>query len=162
MIINIPLLLITSTAFMRRPQVKAMLFLSKYRQSVSAIFVDDPGNTSSKSFPPFYFGERLIQYVYKSQPEPDSSIVDSYQNDGDVRHIFSRDYFIGKNDSLLPSYVFFYGDYDLEQRTEEVRKIFPDLTFVEKITPSLCDRTIQYFNTSNLNPPVYIYSTQSE
>ncbi|MBO4243945.1 MAG: glycosyltransferase family 39 protein [Bacteroidales bacterium] len=162
-IVNIPLLIITSTAYMRRPQVESMLFLSKYRQSVKSIFVDDPANDSSKSFPPFYFGGRLIQYVYNRQPEPDSSIVNSYQQDGsDIRYLFSRDYFVDKDDSLRPSYVFFYGNYDIEQRAEAVRRIFPDLTFVEKIDPSLSDLTIEYFNNTNLNPPVYIYSTVPE
>lgn len=162
-VINVPLLLIASTAYMRRTQVESMLFLSKYRQSVQSIFVDDSGQTSSKSFPPFYFGGRLVQYTYNKQPDPDPSIVKSFVNEGnDVRSLFSRDYFVGMGDTLLPSFVFFYGDYDLQQRTEAVQKIFPDLTYVTKFTPSLCDRVIQYFNKSNLNPPVYIYSTTDD
>lgn len=162
-VINVPLLLIASTAYMRRTQVESMLFLSKYRQSVHSIFVDDSGQTSSKSFPPFYFGGRLVQYTYNKQPDPDPSIVKSFVNEGnDVRSLFSRDYFVGMGDTLLPSFVFFYGDYDLQQRTEAVQKIFPDLTYVTKFTPSLCDRVIQYFNKSNLNPPVYIYSTTGD
>lgn len=162
-IINVPLLIVASTAYTRRPQVEAMLYLSKYRQSVNSIFVDDSGNESSKSFPPFYFGGSLVQYTFNKQPDPDPSIVDSYKNDGkDVRSLFSRDYFRGKNDTLLPRFVLFYGDYDIQQRTEAVQRIFPDLTYATKIDPSLCDRAIQYFNKSNLNPPVYIYSTQGE
>ena len=159
-IINVPLLLIASTAYIRRPQVESMLFLSKYRQSTKSIFVDDSGNTSSKSFPPFYFGGRLVQYTYNLQPEPDPSIVNCYENIGDVHRLFSRDYFLGKSDTLLPRFVLFYGDYDIQQRTQQVQKIFPDLTYVTKITPSLCDRVIEYFNKSNQNPPVHIYSTQ--
>ncbi len=162
-VINVPLLLIASTAYMRRTQVESMLFLSKYRQSVHSIFVDDSGQTSSKSFPPFYFGGRLVQYTYNKQSDPDPSIVKSFVNEGnDVRSLFSRDFFVGMGDTLLPSFVFFYGDYDLQQRTEAVQKIFPDLTYVTKFTPSLCDRVIQYFNKSNLNPPVYIYSTTGD
>ena len=162
-IVNVPLLLIASTAYMRRTQVESMLFLSKYRQSVHSIFVDDSGQTSSKSFPPFYFGGRLVQYTYNKQPDPDPSIIKSFVNEGnDVRSLFSRDYFVGMGDTLLPSFVFFYGDYDLQQRTEAVQQIFPDLTYVTKFTPSLCDRVIQYFNKSNLNPPVYIYSTTGD
>ena len=162
-IVNIPLLAVASTAYMRKPQVESMLFLSKYRQSVSSIYIDDPGHTSSKSFPLFYFGGKLTQYIYNYQPEPDSSIVNSYNSSSEgVRHLFSRDFFVGKNDSLIPSYVFFYGDYDLRQRTEAVQSIFPNLTFVQKVNPSICDRTIQYFNESNINLPVYIYSTAGE
>ena len=148
---------------MRKPQVESMLFLSKYRQSVSSIYIDDPGHTSSKSFPLFYFGGKLTQYIYNYQPEPDSSIVNSYNSSSEgVRHLFSRDFFVGKSDSLIPSYVFFYGDYDLRQRTEAVQSIFPNLTFVQKVNPSICDRTIQYFNEGNINLPVYIYSTAGE
>ena len=162
-IINVPLLLIASTAYIRRPQVEAMFFLSKYRQSTQSIFVDDSGNTSSKSFPPFYFGGPLVQYTYNLQPDPDPSIINCYENNGsDIRRLFSRDYFLGKSDTLLPRFVLFYGDYDMQHRTEAVQKIFPDLNYVTKISPSLCDRVIQYFNKGNLNPPVYIYSTQPE
>ena len=100
-VINVPLLLIASTAYMRRTQVESMLFLSKYRQSVHSIFVDDSGQTSSKSFPPFYFGGRLVQYTYNKQPDPDPSIVKSFVNEGnDVRSLFSRDYFVGMGDTL--------------------------------------------------------------
>ena len=148
-IINVPLLLIASTAYIRRPQVESMFFLSKYRQSTKSIFVDDSGYTSSKSFPPFYFGGRLVQYTYNLQPDPDPSIINCYENNGDIRRLFSRDYFLDKSDSLLPRFVLFYGDYDIQQRTEDVKKIFPDLTYVTKISPSLCDRAIQYFNKSN-------------
>ncbi|MCQ2973845.1 MAG: hypothetical protein MJ211_03460 [Bacteroidales bacterium] len=163
-IINMLLMIITATAFTRKSQVETMLYLSRNRSEITSILVDDCENSSSKTFPPFYFGGKIIQYTLnKQEKEPDKSIISSYINNyPNIRELYSEKYFENIPDSLYPQYILFYGDYKLEQRVEKIKTIFNTITYQQTITPSISDRIIQYFNKKNRNMPVYIYKVGLE
>lgn len=158
-IINTPVLCLASTAYTRKPQIETMLYLSRFQQDVSSVFVEDSGHTVSKGLPTFYLGKSIMIYwLHKQETEPDKSIYYScIVENASSREIYTEKFFKNPQLDSLPEFVVFYGDYNLDTRLSRVREIFPNLTFERTLQPSLADRVIQFCNPSNYNLNLHVY-----
>lgn len=160
---NTPMLIMTSTAYTRKPQMESMVYLSKYRSEITSILVDDSGNYESKSLPQYYLGKDVDIYILNKQYcEPDKSIYySSVSGFGNSRehNIFTERYFMNPTLRTLPQYVIFYGDYNMPERLARMRTVFPQLTYKTSFTPSVADRIIEMFNPKNNNMTLHVYRT---
>ncbi|MCQ2253398.1 MAG: hypothetical protein MJZ61_08105 [Bacteroidales bacterium] len=157
--INIPALVLTSTAYTRKPQVESMLYLSRYKAEISSILVDDEAHTSSKSLPTFYLGKDItIYWLHHQDSEPDQSIYYScVANSPHTNELYTEIYFTNPRLKSVPEFVLFYGDYDLNARLSKIRNMFPNITFERTFSPSLADKVIQWVNPSNSNMNLHVY-----
>ncbi len=160
---NMPMLLLASTAYTRKPQMESMIYLSKYRSDITSILVDDSGNSESKSLPQYYLGKDVEIYILNKQDSaPDRSIyyssVQSYENSHE-RNIFTERYFLNPTLRDLPQYVIFYGDYDMPMRLARMREVFPQLTYETSFSTSLADIIIEMVNPKNNNMNLHVYRT---
>jgi hypothetical protein len=64
-----------------------------------------------------------------------------------------------KNDSpeFTPGFILFYQPDNLEQRVENIKTIYPNLTFEVKIEPGYMDKVLYWLNPINANQNIYIY-----
>lgn len=162
--LDIPMLLLTCTAYTRRPQVETMQYLSRYKSDITSIFIDNRDYYGCKSLPQFYLGKYVDIYILSKQDtEPDMSIFYSSVSNSEnskEHYIFTEKYFHSPILGEPPQYVIFYGDYQMPERLASIRAIFPQLTYETSFTPSLADRIIQLFNPSNINMTLHVYRTQ--
>lgn len=161
LIVNFILLFVSSIAYIRKSQVEAMVYLSKYKNDTHSILVDDSNNYNTKSFPDFYFGRPLIKYyLFKSDYQIDSSIVDSYINISENNYqLYSKDFFTNKSEDEKPKFVLFVEEKNLQKRLNEYQEYFPEMSLQIVIEPSLADKTIEFFNKGNLAQKIFIYKT---
>lgn len=159
--VNTPALLLASVSYTRRPQIQTMEYLSKYKNDITSILVEDSGHKGSKSLPPFYMGKDVIIYVLNEQAEePDPSIYYSMtRGDGNEHRLFTEKYFMRPQNQEMPQFVIFYGDYDMPERLARMREIFPQIAYEKTISPSFADKVIQLINHHNANMPLHIYRT---
>ncbi|MCR5455415.1 MAG: hypothetical protein K6F33_10550, partial [Bacteroidales bacterium] len=147
--VNTPALILASISYTRQPQIETMLYLSRYKNDVESILVEDIGYSSSKSLPPFYMGKNIVIYnLNKQDQEPDPSIYYSSIKLGEYEHqLYTEQYFKHpQNSQETPKFVIFCGDYNMPERLANMRKIFPQITFEKKINPSFADKVIQFIN----------------
>lgn len=160
---NSLLLIFTSTAYSKKAEVETMVYLSKYKNEINAILLEDKNHKSVNLLPSFYIGKPLIQYTLSKKTKIDKSIYYSCIKTGKYsRDIYSIEYFLKLNSDQAPDYVLFYGDENLKQRVEAIRAFFPYLTFEKKINPSFFDSIIQWLNPINKNLSISIYKTQPD
>ncbi|MBQ3689138.1 MAG: glycosyltransferase family 39 protein [Bacteroidales bacterium] len=160
-VINTPALFYSCFAYTRKAQVETMLYLSRYKNDITSIMVEDSGYSSSKSLPLFYLGKQVPIYVLNKQDyEPDPSVYYSMiKDDENTYSLYTEKYFYHPQNGNIPQYVIFYGDYDIPERLSKMRQFFPQITYEKKISPSFADRIIQFINPGNRNVPLYIYKT---
>ena len=160
--INIPMLVFVTTAYFRKAQVETMLELSKSKSEINSILIENSGASITKSLPSFYFGRPVVQYFLNGRGNPDESTFASFDSENQyIRTLYSEQYFLSADESDQPRFVVFYGDYNFKARLNNIKKIFPKITFVKTLEPSLCDRVVAYFNSENSNPSLHIYQTSS-
>ncbi len=164
-VVNTPLLILASMSYTRRPQVEAMIYLSRYKSDIVSIFVEDRGRSCGKSLPLFYLGKDADVYRLRRTDEGlDPSLYFSSEH-GDIslheHNLYSEKYFLNPSfGDRRPQYVIFCGDYDMPYRLATMRDIFPQLTYETTCSPSLADKVIEFFNPSNNNVNLHIYRTE--
>jgi len=163
--VNTPMLIMASVSYTRRPQVEAMIYLSRYKSDIVSIFVEDRGRSCGKSLPPFYLGKYADIYRLRCTGEGvDPSLYFSSEI-GDIslneHNIYSEKYFLNQAFAdRRPQFVVFYGDYDMPYRLATMREIFPQLSYETTCSPSFADRIIEFFNPSNNNVNLHVYRTE--
>jgi len=161
--VNIPMLILTSIAYVRKPQVEAMCHLSRERNEITSLIVENSQSHGCKSLPQFYLGKDVEVYILNLQDEePDRSITYSSVSTSATsreHHIYTERYFHNPLIKELPQYVIFCGDHNMPERLARMREIFPQLSYETSFTPSLADIIIEMFNHSNSNTVLHVYRT---
>ncbi|MEE3448671.1 MAG: hypothetical protein VZQ51_08685 [Bacteroidales bacterium] len=160
-IVNTPVLLLTCFAFVRKPQVETMIYLSHYKNDISSIMVENSTLSNCKSLPLFYLGKNVPVFLLnKREEEPDASIyyctekVSFYE-----KELYTEKYFLHCKKEHIPQFVVFYGSKDIPERLAKMRKIFPMIVHEKTIKPSYADFIINLVNSGNENDEIQIYRT---
>lgn len=160
-IVNTPLLLLTCFAFVRKPQVETMLYLSHHKNDITSIMLENSQNTNCKSLPLFYLGKNVPVFILDRQDSvPDMSVYYCAVNvSGYEKELYTENYFLRPHPGEKPQFVLFYGSEDMPERLAKMRRIFPQIAFEKTIRPSFADRIIQFVNPGNENAEIQIYRT---
>lgn len=143
-VINFILMPVVSTMYSKRSRVESMVYLSKY-QNVKSLVIEDRKHESVKMIPLFYLGQWIKEF----------DIIQNYT----IQNFSDYEKNIPVNDQ--PKFVLFCENYDLDKRVNEMKEIFPALTYETTIEPGFVDKLLFKLNPKNVNQTIYIYRTRN-
>ncbi len=158
--INILLLPIISTAYSKRSRVESMVYLSKFKDQIHSLFVEESSRESVTMLPLYYLGKWVPEYQLGSKMDQNNTDCDSFFTKASVyKPIIDSACLLQLPSKVKPEYVLFVGDQDLDQRIEKTRKLFPNMKKEIVIEPGLIDKIMHWLNKWNKNVPVIIYKS---
>lgn len=158
--LNLLLLPLISTAYSKRSRVESMVYLSKYRDNIHSIFVEESTRESATMLPLYYLGKWIQEYQLGSKLEEIHTDCDSFFNkEGVYKQIKDSVCLQQMPGRIKPEYILFVGDKDLDLRIEKTRKLFPLMEKEIVIEPGLIDKIMHWLNKYNKNVPVIIYKS---
>ncbi|MBQ9212553.1 MAG: glycosyltransferase family 39 protein [Bacteroidales bacterium] len=160
-IVNTPVLILSCFAFVRKPQVESMVYLSHFKNDITSIMVENSTQSSCKSLPMFYLGKNVnILTLNAQETEPDISIYYCAEKNSQYeKEIFTENYFLHCKKEEIPQFILFYSNENIPERLSRLRKIFPQIAHAKTITPSYADDIIELVNPGNKNQEIQIYKT---
>ena len=159
-IVNIILLAISTTSYVKRSRVEAMYYLYPQRDSITSVLVDDSNSDCAVMLPIFYIGKWVPEY----RIEKNINMTEEQKTLGKeigpyFRKIYSYEYFLNKPASERPQFIIFNDTVNFATRFADAKKVFPDIRFETKIEAGNIDRLVQYANPTNRCQMFYIYKT---
>ncbi len=139
---TIPLFFI-SVAYSHRSRVETMVYLSN-KKNLNNILIEE-SNHDYYIMPPRF---------YLKQWKSDYFITSLFTVDSMAKRI---------NESppeLVPNYIVFNQPENLDQRVENMKRIFPNLSYETTIEPGYIDKVMHFLNKRNANFTSFIYRTQ--
>lgn len=162
-VVNIPMLMLATIAYVRKPQVETMIHLSRHKADISSLMVENSQSDGCKSLPQFFMGKDVDIYILNRQDsEPDRSIAYSSASaspSSREHYIYTERFFHNPLMKEQPQYVIFCGDNNMPERLARMRGIFPQLSYETSFSPSLADIIIEMFNHRNSNTVLHVYRT---
>jgi len=141
-IINIPMLLVASVTYSKKSRVEAMYSIHNDGIKKEVIIMEGSGGGSVSMLPRFYSGEwQSVIYDRTSKEQPPIEVHEP---------------------AMVPDYIFFFEETNLEKRIAEYKTIFPDLKLVKKCNPSLIDQLLRYLNPKNSNEYIEVWKTNAQ
>jgi hypothetical protein len=140
--LNLLLIFPVTTMYSKRARVESMYYLRKEGNTRNFI-VEDRRHDSPKLFPRYYLGK------WAWFPEINTSF-----NDDSLRLLLTT----YAADSI-PDFVLFVEDYDLKKRVDEMKSVFPAISYDTVVHPGFIDRLLYKANPKNANEDIYIYRT---
>ena len=142
MLLNLFLLPLVSTMYSKRARVESMYYLSRFKD-VKLIVIEDRKRDAIKIPPEFYAG----QWMHVAEVRSDLPIDSLAKGVNQLP------------DSEKPQFVLFFQDYQIENRVDEMKKVFSRLSYEATIEPGFIDKILNALNPKNGNDVVYIYKT---
>lgn len=139
-ILNTIPLFVVSTAYSKRSRVESMAYLNE-KADTESVLIEESIHDEYKLPPLFYFGKWGHVYHLNGYFPMDSLLCELSHTE--------------KN--MLPQYVIFNQQDDLEKRVTAFRKIFPELKYETTIYPGFLDDVLHKLNPHNANFSCYIY-----
>ncbi len=144
--LNIIPLLAVSVSYSKRSRVESMIYLSAKkdfkRLVVEESFRDD------FSMPPFFYLGKWYRGGY----------IDGVTTKFPVDSLCAR---VRAHPEVMPNYVIFFDEENLEQRVKNFKTCFPKIKFEAEIEPGFFDKTIHWLNPINKNYTAYIYKIEN-
>ena len=139
-LINFLLLIPITIMYSKKARVETMIYMAQF-DDINNFMIEDV-NRNVLGFPP--------QFYLKSWYNYHTLLGDSNFEEFAMER---------KNDSpeFTPGFILFYQPDNLEQRVENIKTIYPNLTFEVKIEPGYMDKVLYWLNPINANQNIYIY-----
>ena len=141
-IINCIPLPFVSVAYTKRSRVEAMTYLSK--QSDFKEFLLEESFNENTILPPLFYLKKMGFYY---------SVTKNNGVDVLITQVGKYTY------NHHPNYIIFNQPDHLKERINNMKKVFPNLTFETTIEPGFIDKVLHYLNPHNVNYACYIYKT---
>lgn len=142
-VLNILLIIPVTTMYSKRARVETMYYLQQ-KGNTRNVIIEDRKRETAKLFPRSYAGKWIWM------PEVNAvSTVDTLQK------LFNDTYTVDS----VPDYVLFIEEYDLDNRVNDMKRIFPQLSFDINIQPGFIDLLLHKMNPKNANEEVFVYRT---
>lgn len=139
-ILNIPLLLVVSTAYSKKSRVESMYYFYESGEVPKKILLEATGETGISMVPKFYSGEWYFGALERTDTAQLLTVYPNYAYD----------------------HILFFGERDLEKRIEDYRALYPDMTLQKKCNPSLVDQILKWLNPLNRNEYIEVWKTGVE
>jgi hypothetical protein len=139
---TIPLIFV-SAAYSHRNRVESMVYLSK-KPDVNNVMVEESNHSYYTVIPHFYLKQWKSDYFVTSVFTVDSMAVR-------IRN---------SPPELIPNYIVFNQPENMDARIQNMKRLFPDLTYEATIEPGFIDRVMHFLNKHNANFTSYIYRTK--
>lgn len=137
-ILNIPMLLIISPTTSKQSRLNSMYALYGKTRGNEHILIEATGETNPEMMPFFYAGK--WDYHFVERKREDTTDIHTYVNNPhDI--------------------IFFFGEQNLPQRIRDFKEVYPHMTKMAEIQPSLVDKTMHRINPRNSNSYVEIWKT---
>jgi len=139
--LNVILLPFITTMYSKRARVESMVYLSKYKDSIDYLLLEDTNHGTPKMPPEFYLGKWVGCYELSVDHSMDTlkAKLDRYGT------------------QYYPDYVLFFEDKNLVRRISDVKALFPGLKYETTITPGFIDDILFRLNPKNANQTIYIF-----
>ncbi|MFC2107796.1 glycosyltransferase family 39 protein, partial [Bacteroidota bacterium] len=137
-VINTILLLLIST-YSKRSLVESMYYLSDY-QNKDYIVIDN-SNEYGVPLLPRYYADEWVGYINISKslsPDKINKLHTTQEN-------------------FIPSFFLFMEEENIQQRLNEMKKVFPNLEYETTIYPGFIDNVMHWLNPINKNRVIIIY-----
>lgn len=139
--LNIILLPFITTMYSKRARVESMVYLSKYKDSIDYLLLEDTNHGTPKMPPEFYLGKWVGCYELSENNTMDT--LKAKLNRYGVEN--------------YPDYVLFFEDKHLVRRIADVKALFPNMKYETTITPGFIDDILFRLNPKNANQTIYIF-----
>ncbi len=145
-ILNFTVLPFITTMYSKRARVESMIYLSKYKDKIDYLLLEDTNHGTPKMPPEFYLGKWIGCYEL-SEEHPLDSLKAKLQ-------LYGKKYY--------PSYVLFFEDKNLVHRVATVKSLFPGLKYETTIKPGFIDDILFKLNPKNANQIIYIFKVNEK
>lgn len=142
LIFNIILLVPVTVHYSKRARVESMVYLSKF-QDVKSVLIENTNKDDYKMFPKTYSG-----YNFSEVPVTSSN----------------KEAFYSNAENYVPpvDFIFFDGTQNIEHRTAEIKRLYPEITYETTVTPSFIDKLLHKMNPRHIvNEEIVIYSNDA-
>ncbi|MBL0343208.1 MAG: glycosyltransferase family 39 protein [Bacteroidetes bacterium] len=140
-VLNFTLLPFITTMYSKKARVESMIYLSKYKENINYLLLEDTNHGTPKMPPEFYLGKWVGCYELSKDQSLDT--------------LKSKLLRYGKQNH--PDFVLFFEDKNLVKRVATVKSIFPGLKFETTISPGFIDDILFRLNPKNANQVIYIF-----
>ena len=140
--LNLVALPVVSVAYTKKSYVEAMTYLSEQKDYKRLIM--EESNRDGYSMPPFFYLGKWYTEGY-IQTITSQFSIDSVCN------------MVKKYPTLMPNYVLFLEEENIEGRISNFKKCFPNLKYETTIQPGFIDKLVHWLNPINRNSVVTIY-----
>src|SRR3989339_1687870 len=154
-IVNTFLWLITTTTYSKKSRCEAMVYLGK-QPDATHIIVEESARLSVTQMPTFYAGKDLVFYNLPKKEAIDTLILTSQTKPFHSQNIPNPE-FIEQKGWPKPEYALFVNENNLDFRTSELKKSFPDMELIQIIEPSYIDLLMKKITPSNNNQNIFVY-----
>lgn len=139
-ILNIPLLLVVSTAYSKKSRVESMYYFYESGEVPEKILLEATGDAGVSMAPRFYSGEWYFGTLERIDTTQLMTVYPNYQYD----------------------YILFFGSRDLEKRVADYKVLYPEMELRKKCEPSFVDRILKWLNPLNRNEYIEVWKTGVE
>ena len=139
-IINLSVLPFISTMYSKKAYCETMSYLEQYDDS-KMILVERTNHWRVNMLPRFYMNQWVGIYEVNK-----SNNVDKLQ-----AHINNT------QKQFYPRFFIFFEEKNLENRVEDMKKVFPNIEYETTIEPGLVDKVLYWMNPVNANETMFIY-----
>jgi hypothetical protein len=136
-ILNIPMLLVVSTAYSKKSRVEAMYYFYESNEKPVKILFEATGSTGASLEPRFYSGHWRYGSITRSDSSQHVRVHPNYDYD----------------------YIFFFGSENLDHRVAVYREIYPQLELKKRCHPSFVDDVLRTINPINRNEYIEVWKT---
>lgn len=154
-VVNLLILPFVSLNSSKISRVEAMYSLYPDIENVKAVLIEDSEKLPGVMMPVFYAGKPIMQYTLERPDIPTLGYTNG--KNSYIKYINSMEFFTKNPVAIQPQYVIFTDGPKLPSRIENIKKYFPDITFVKKIEPSHIDQLMRKLNPNNKNEMFYLY-----
>lgn len=138
-VLNLLLVFPVTVMYSKKARVESMTYLSKY-PDIKDIVIENSNRGEVQMTPIFYLGQRVYDYGVTAQSGPEK-LPESAKT----------------NPQHQPRFFLFFETQNLEQRVENMRKVFPNIEYETTIEPGLVDRILYRLNPLNRNQTIVVY-----
>ena len=154
-VINFVLLPVLTLTFSKKSRIEAMEYF--YKKPVKEILIEDTNRSSVYMFPSYYSGQWIRMYALSKEDIKDSTLYAKLKM---YHHYFweipNKQYFV-LHPEAKPEYILFIGDANLKERVENLKHVFPNVSFVREADPGFMDNILYKLNPVNRNETIFIY-----
>ena len=128
--------------YSKKARVESMTYLSKY-DNVMAVLLENTNKNYVKMCPRYYLGQWIREYeVTNENPIENLEKLSSISTE------------------RQPRFFLFFEEDNLEERVENVKVFFPNITYEKTIKPGFIDKVLHLMNPLNANQTIYIYKNK--
>ena len=136
-ILNIPLLLAASVTYSKKSRVEAMYFIYEKQLKPTRVLFELTGETDYSMAPKFYAQHWDMAITLRDDTTQPPNVAPHLKYD----------------------LIFFYDEYNLEERRAQYDTIYPNMTLGKVCEPSYVDRLLRWLNPRNKNEYIEVWET---